>query len=88
MTIGELINKARLDEQSKVDAAEALRLATTALNEAMAADQASDQALADGLAVTGPVFVVEPDGTASIYAAGGTGSYNVTVAKPVDTTVS
>lgn len=87
MTIGELINKAISDEQIKVDAQAALSAASSALEAATTADASSDQALANALVTTGPVFVVQSDGTAFIYSSDGSGSYVVTVAKPIDTNV-
>lgn len=87
MTIGQLIIAAKSDEQAKADAVVALQAATVALDSASAQSTASEQALAAGLVVTGPVFVVESDGKASIYASDGAGSYTVTTAKPVETEV-
>lgn len=87
MTIGQLIGAAQADEKSKADAVTALQAATSALDQATSRVTASEHALAAGLVVTGPVFVVESDGKASIYAPDGSGSYTVTTAKPVETEV-
>lgn len=87
MKIGDLISKAIADEQAKVDAQAALAAASSALDVATTADAASDEALANALIGTGPVFVVQSDGTAFIYTSDGSGSYVVTVAKPIDTDV-
>ena len=87
MTIGDLITKALADEKGLSDAQVALQQATTALATAQATVQASDTALGQGLAITGPVFVVQSDGSAYVYQADGTGSYSVTTAKSADTNV-
>lgn len=85
MTFAELIAKVKSDEDAKGVATTALAAANTTLADATSAATASHASLAGALKAHGPVFVLESDGTASLYAPYGDSDYKVSTVNPAST---
>lgn len=85
MTFKELIDKVKTDEDAKVTATAALAAANTTLADATSTATSSHAALATALRSRGPVFVIESDGTASLYAPFGDSDFKVSTVNPAST---